>query len=71
MMTYNPGKECGTCENCWMRKVDIPGDSYLAKNVKFIYDIYCNVTGNTLGTLHNSKAVLCENYIERKEVKYE
>ena len=70
MLAYNPGKECGTCENCWMRKVDIPGDGYLAKNVKFIYDVYCNVDDKSLGGLHNSKAELCRNYIERKGVDY-
>lgn len=66
-MTINPRRICGTCENCWMRRVpcdlkvrDIP--------VEFIYDIYCRVDNKTLGgdPLHNSRAELCKHYKERK-----
>ena len=70
MLTYNPGKECGTCENCWLRR--LPVDMKIREvPVEFIYDLYCNVDDKSLGSTHNPKAVLCRNYIEREGSKYE
>ena len=69
MLSYNPGRECGTCENCWLRR--LPTDMKIREvPVEFIYDLYCNVDDKSLGSMHNSKAELCRNYVERKEVTY-
>lgn len=70
MLSYNPGKVCGTCEHCWLRKV--PVDLKIRDlPLEFIYDVFCNVTKDSLGGTNNSKAELCGNYIERKVGNYE
>lgn len=62
---YNYNKECGDCQNCWMRK--IPTDMKIREDVpvEFIYDIYCNVDDTSLGSLHNPRAQQCKDFILR------
>ena len=68
---YNNGKECGDCENCWMRKQHLPDDCFVINGepLGFIYDLYCRVDDKSIGSLHNTKAELCNNFIERKVPK--
>lgn len=65
MMTYNPGKVCGMCKYCGLRK--IPVDVKIRDNipVEFIYDIYCSVDDTSLSGTHSKKAELCHTYTER------
>lgn len=62
---FNYGKECGSCKNCGMKRIDLP-DSL----IPCVYDLYCLVDDRQLGSLHNSRAEFCDNYIEREKVNY-
>ena len=66
-MKFNCGKECKDCKNCWLRKVSF-GDtkSSILQQAGFMYDIYCKIDDSSLGSLHNTKAVLCDNFVEKE-----
>ena len=60
-MNFNYGKECGDCENCWMRK-----EEYDSEIIPWTYDIYCRVDNRSI-SIHNTSAEICRNFIERKK----
>lgn len=69
MFTYNVNAECGKCQNCMMRRVNLPDTCFVINGepLGFIYDIYCRVTEESI-PFHCKRAELCSNFIEKETI---
>ena len=69
-MIYNPKRTCSTCQNCWARTVDVPDFKVGDVPLEFVYESFCNVDKESLGSPYNTRAEFCKDYVERKDIKY-
>ena len=70
MFTYNVNAECGDCQNCMMRRVNLPDTCFVINGepLGFVYNVYCKITDDTV-PIHCKRAELCRNFIRKEPVK--
>lgn len=67
---FNYGAECGDCQNCKMRRINLPDTCFVINGepLGFVYDVYCKLTDTTV-PLNCKKAEYCNDFIRKEPVE--